>query len=89
MTTLRAYYYMNTLWTYVSALNLPQESHVNNHPFVPLLDLLYHHFPRDLILFAVSKRKPIYITEALKQIGRCLICYADNRVYDLGLSICK
>ena len=27
--------------------------------------------------------------ETVKQIGRCLIRYADNRVYDLGLSICR
>ena len=33
---------MNILWTYVSALNLLQESHVHYHRFVPLFDLLYH-----------------------------------------------
>ena len=27
--------------------------------------------------------------ETVKQIGSCLIRYADNRVYDLGFSICK
>ena len=27
--------------------------------------------------------------ETVKQIGRCLIRYADNWVYDLRLSICK
>ena len=27
--------------------------------------------------------------ETVKQIGGCLIRYADNRVYDLGLGICK
>ena len=27
--------------------------------------------------------------ETVKQIGTCLIRYADNRIYDLGLSIFK
>ena len=58
--------------------------------FPSLFDLLYHRcFPENLIFFAVSNRKPIYIIETVKQIGRYLSRYADNRVYDLGLSICK
>ena len=27
--------------------------------------------------------------ETVKQIGRCFIHYADNRVYGLGLIICR
>ena len=46
-------------------------------------------FPRDLIFFAVSNRKPIWIIEKVKQIRRYWIRYADNRVYHLDLSICK
>ena len=41
-TILSAYYDMNILLTYVSALNLLWESQANNHRFVPLFDLLCH-----------------------------------------------
>ena len=44
MTTLSAYYDMNILWTYVSALNLLWEYQANIHRFVPLFDLLYHRY---------------------------------------------
>ena len=43
-------------------------------------------FPR-FFCFAVSKHKRIWINETVKQIGRYLIRYAHNRIYDLGLSI--
>ena len=50
-------------------------------------------FPSDffiyLFIFAVSKQKPIQIIETVKKIGRYLIRYAHNQVYDSGLSICK
>ena len=49
-TTLSAYYDMNKLWAYVSALNLLWESQANNHCFVSLFDLLYHcYFPEILL----------------------------------------
>ena len=35
----------------------------------------------------MSKRKPIKLTETVKQIGRCLIRYADKRVYDLDCEV--
>ena len=46
-------------------------------------------FPIDLTCFVVSNQKPIYIIETVKQIGWYLNRYDDNRVYDLGLIICK
>ena len=58
-TILSAYYDMNILWAYVSALNLLLKSQANNHRFVSSFDLLYHRYHRDLIFFAVPKRKPI------------------------------
>ena len=33
----------------------------------------------------MSKRKPIQITETVKEIGRWLIRYTDKRVYDFGV----
>ena len=41
------------------------------------------------ISFGASKQKPVYIIETVKQLGRYLIRYAYNRVYDLDESICK
>ena len=43
-TILSAYYDMNILWAYVSALNLLLESQTSNHRFISLFDLLYHRY---------------------------------------------
>ena len=45
-------------------------------------------FPRYLTYLAVPNRKPIWITETQKQIGRYLIRYTDNQVYDIGMGQC-
>ena len=47
-TTLNAYYDMNILWAYVSALNFLWESQANNPRFVLLFDLLYHCYFREI-----------------------------------------
>ena len=46
-------------------------------------------FLRDLIFFAVLNWKPIEIIETEKINSKYLIRYAENRFYDLGLSICE
>ena len=47
-TILSAYYDMNILWAYVSALNFLWESQANNPRFVLLFDLLYHCYFREI-----------------------------------------
>ena len=73
---------------YVLVLNLLWESQAFYHRFFTLFDQLFHCYFPD-IFFAVSKRKPTQIIETVKQLGRYLIRYSRNRVYDLDLIIYK
>ena len=59
-TTLSAYYDMNILQAYVSALNLLWESEANNHRFVSLFDLLYHGYFPEIQSFLLRQNENLF-----------------------------
>ena len=59
-TTLSAYYDMNILWAYVSALNFLWESQANDHRFVLLFDLLYHRYFPEILSFLLCQNENLF-----------------------------
>ena len=71
-TTLSAYYDINELSAYGSALNLLWESQANNHRFVLLFDLLYHCYFPDFNIFCCVRTKTYLNHDLMHWMFQCI-----------------